>query len=48
MIAIVVTAALGQVVNYRVDIGVWVMVGIVAFGTVLAGKRLCDTCRRYS
>ena len=45
VIAIAVTAALEQVVNYRVDIGVWVMVGIIAFGAVLAGEHLYNPCK---
>ena len=45
VIAIAATAALGQVVNYRVDIGVWVMVGIIVFGAVLAGEHLYNPCK---
>ena len=46
-IALVETAALGQVVKYRVDAGVWTMVGITAFGAVLAGRRLYHPCKPH-
>ena len=39
LIAVVLIAAVGQVIKYRIDIGIWVMVGVVAIGAVLAGKQ---------
>ena len=34
-------AALGNVINYNDSIAAWVMVGIIAFGALWAGKQLC-------